>query len=488
MTIPAELSQIAADLRACATELAAKAIAEPAKRLEAVTNEFAAAWSGSFFGYHANIYYRDFKPPPPGDHFDIESGHKDVYGQHIRPGTWTEYAIGDLEREIRKRADIEGPEPFVQADRKARSRYEALQGRALSLLYRAQEKAPDDKFLEAWIRKATESIPSQESIAKNLGPRRQMQTRDSIAAQGGITVPVHLELQSYAVVLRALHDGCEALAQTLDVISGHLGHGERQSLSTAMNAGKKIFVGHGRSPVWRDLKDFLAERLNLEWDEFNRVSIAGVATVARLDQMLNDASFAFLVLTAEDQVDEDTVRARQNVVHEAGLFQGKLGFNRAIILLEDGCEEFSNIAGLGQIRFPKGNIAVAFEEIRRVLEREGIIGSGIGQVPAKPATPAPPALSNAALELLKEIDAEPEDRGEGRGITLIATPSMGTGQGFYRPYLWSAMLQEGQFHPTVSGLGPVRRAVAELVKAGFLGEDADDGEIFRFYRTDVPQP
>ena len=62
-----------------------------------------------------------------------------------------------------------------------------------------------------------------------------------------------------------------------------------------------------------------------------------------------------------------------NVVHEAGLFQGRLGFEKAIILLEDGCEEFSNINGLGQIRFPKENITAAFEEIRRVLERENLI-------------------------------------------------------------------------------------------------------------------
>lgn len=33
------------------------------------------------------------------------------------------------------------------------------------------------------------------------------------------------------------------------------------------------------------------------------------------------------------------------------LFQGKLGFTKAIILLGNGCEEFSNIQGFGQIRF-----------------------------------------------------------------------------------------------------------------------------------------
>ncbi len=46
-------------------------------------------------------------------------------------------------------------------------------------------------------------------------------------------------------------------------------------------------------------------------------------------------------------------QARMNVIHEAGLFQGRLGFTKAILLLEDGCSEFSNIQGLGQIRFPK---------------------------------------------------------------------------------------------------------------------------------------
>jgi predicted nucleotide-binding protein len=64
-----------------------------------------------------------------------------------------------------------------------------------------------------------------------------------------------------------------------------------------------------------------------------------------------------------------------NVIHEVGLFQGRLGFTRAIVLVEEGCQEFSNIQGLGQIRFPVGNISACFEEVRRVLEREAVIAS-----------------------------------------------------------------------------------------------------------------
>jgi predicted nucleotide-binding protein len=65
--------------------------------------------------------------------------------------------------------------------------------------------------------------------------------------------------------------------------------------------------------------------------------------------------------------------ARQNVVHEAGLFQGRLGFEKAVVMLENGCEEFSNIHGLGQIRFDSGKISAAFHEVSDTLKREGII-------------------------------------------------------------------------------------------------------------------
>jgi predicted nucleotide-binding protein len=142
--------------------------------------------------------------------------------------------------------------------------------------------------------------------------------------------------------------------------------------ATTQSSG--IFIGHGRSAQWRVLKDFVTERLNLPYEEFNRISPAGISTQERLSEMLTRCGFAFLILTAEDLHGDGAMHARENVIHEAGLFQGRLGWRKAIILLEEGCEEFSNIIGLGQIRFPKGNVAACFEEIRRVLEREGLLG------------------------------------------------------------------------------------------------------------------
>ena len=143
--------------------------------------------------------------------------------------------------------------------------------------------------------------------------------------------------------------------------------------NTANNDNRKIFIGHGHSDIWLRLKDFIVETLGLEHEEFSRISPAGKATGDRLKEMLEVSCMAFLIMTGEDEQADGSLRARDNVIHEVGLFQGKLGFERAIILLEEGCENFSNIHGITYIPFLKGNIRAAFEDIREVLKRESII-------------------------------------------------------------------------------------------------------------------
>lgn len=169
------------------------------------------------------------------------------------------------------------------------------------------------------------------------------------------------------------------LAATINSIGDTLSNDERGPSSSSINTLKSrsksdIFIGHGHSPQWREPGDLLEHRLGLPTKEFATISAAGIPTADRLSELLDGAAFASLVMTAEDDQPNGKKRARENVVHEAGLFQGRLGFNRAIVLLEEGCEEFSNIIGLGHISFPKGRIAPASEEIRKVLEREKPIG------------------------------------------------------------------------------------------------------------------
>jgi predicted nucleotide-binding protein len=136
----------------------------------------------------------------------------------------------------------------------------------------------------------------------------------------------------------------------------------------------KVFVGHGRSQEWEKLKYYLEHDLGLPCDEFNSISTAGFLTGERLQQMIEDAKFAFIVMTADDMDADGQRKPRLNVIHEAGLFQGRLGFHKTIILVEEGCSGFSNIDGLTRIQFAKGCLLDKTSEIRGVLVREGILG------------------------------------------------------------------------------------------------------------------
>ena len=131
-----------------------------------------------------------------------------------------------------------------------------------------------------------------------------------------------------------------------------------------------VFIGHGRDLQWRDMKDHLHEKHGYRVEAYEIGARTGHAVRDVLGDMLSKTSFAILVLTGEDETPDGGFRARQNVIHEAGLFQGRLGFDRAIILLEEGTEEFSNIQGIEQIRFGKKNIKETFGEVLATLRRE----------------------------------------------------------------------------------------------------------------------
>ena len=132
----------------------------------------------------------------------------------------------------------------------------------------------------------------------------------------------------------------------------------------------KIFIGHGGSYQWRDLKDHLHEQHGYSVLAYETGSRAGHTIRDVIGDMLDNSSFAILVMTGEDTMDDGSMRARQNVIHEIGLFQGRLGFTKAIVLKEDGTEEFSNINGVNQIRYAKENIKETFGDVVAVLKRE----------------------------------------------------------------------------------------------------------------------
>lgn len=119
----------------------------------------------------------------------------------------------------------------------------------------------------------------------------------------------------------------------------------------------RVFLGHGgNDDQWRTLKDELAFH-NITANAFESELRAGEHIGAVLQRILDETNVAVLVMTAADETTTGAKLARQNVVHEIGLFQGRHGWSSAIVLLENGVTEPSNLAGTQQIRFEKGAIA-----------------------------------------------------------------------------------------------------------------------------------
>ncbi|WP_081718856.1 nucleotide-binding protein [Aliihoeflea sp. 2WW] len=142
----------------------------------------------------------------------------------------------------------------------------------------------------------------------------------------------------------------------------------RENITTAKFL--RVFIGHGRNTQWQKLKSHLQDKHRINVESYETGNRAGHTIRDILESMQDTSNFALLVLTGEDKTSENGLRARQNVVHERGLFQGKLGFDRAILIVEEGIELASNFDGVQQLRFKKGRIAEVFGDVIATLRRE----------------------------------------------------------------------------------------------------------------------
>ena len=370
-----ELLHIADNLEQLAERGQEAKIKEPLERLQQAANEIGKAWGGSWLGYHANVYYEGLKPPPPGTHFSQEWGLGDnSYNAFGGSEGWAEFKAEDITATIYELANNPNLEPACKYNDEATNEFDTQKSTSLSII-ETELPNSNENFLQRLKDEIEKlSVKTEAKITRALRPTGNVISSDYIALNQGFRTPPHFSVISQVLAVQRTISAVASLAKITRQAGSHLLRQRRQRRHAEI-VGTNVFIGHGRSLIWRELKDFIKDRLGLPVDEFNRIPVAGFTNIARLSEMMDAAAIAFLVMTGEDEQPDGNLRPRMNVIHEAGLFQGRLGFDRAIVLLEEECQEFSNIAGLVQIRFAKGNIKSAFEEIRVVLEREGILTS-----------------------------------------------------------------------------------------------------------------
>lgn len=400
MSVSSELFQIASQLEKYADY--------DTSELDALTDaaeKVGKSWSHSWLESEANFYNKNFEPTSEVYGQKPQNRDLGIYGSGPPPANWTTYSFDHVVQHINEEAGNPSIDHLVNDDKQAEATFRKTKSSALSFVYQ-NFNTESDTFLQDWVDKVesleifTEDhfiqfqrassqktsknrvtdeynnrIPfkahKSKSIFSNFGNLDSQPTGRENSIEENEETPPHITVLAQTLAIKHPFDSCQALNELILELAHHLQNIEKTLLRQG-EIGANIFIGHGRSQDWRELKDFISDTLKLPCDEFNRVPTAGLTIPERLNQMLDQACIAFLVMTAEDEQADGTLHPRMNVIHEVGLFQGRLGSKKAIVLLEDGCEKFSNIHGLVEIRFPRGSIKAAFEEIRQVLEREGI--------------------------------------------------------------------------------------------------------------------
>lgn len=163
---------------------------------------------------------------------------------------------------------------------------------------------------------------------------------------------------------------------------GSHGHGQlagiAQNFIRTLDAARRtssqpagVFIAHGRSPQWLAVKAFVEQRFGVPVYSFESDSWGSRPVTEALTEYMHRCSFAVCVLTAEDVTGDGHMVARQNVIHEIGLFQGHRGMDRVLVLVEEGCDSVPAAAAPYSAVFPRNAIHQAFWPLDRALQSHG---------------------------------------------------------------------------------------------------------------------
>ncbi len=130
---------------------------------------------------------------------------------------------------------------------------------------------------------------------------------------------------------------------------------------------RRVFISHGRAKDWYAVQAFIEKDLGIPTLELAQQSNAGLTVLGKLEAAAGECDSAVIVMTGDDRDESGQVRARENVLHEIGYFQGKYGLARVVLLHEDGVNIPSNIQGLVYLPFPPGSVETAHGALLREL-------------------------------------------------------------------------------------------------------------------------
>jgi len=217
------------------------------------------------------MYYRKFARPPLNEQFNAEWGLTHPLG-HYPHTNWVEVSFEQVESYVFSQSGDPDQKSITDASTRALATFQSMKGRLHSLLSIMSEKHPSDDILKELLKETGDLyVASESEIIEQLTPKHQFMTRDMKAvSQGSMTAP-HLKLWAWAEFRRLPFASLQNLADIAERATDHLTTAEAVGRTSTASEGaeKRVFIGHGRSVLWKDLREFLQTRLGLEYEEFN---------------------------------------------------------------------------------------------------------------------------------------------------------------------------------------------------------------------------
>lgn len=152
------------------------------------------------------------------------------------------------------------------------------------------------------------------------------------------------------------HQGRAELLRVIGTIKTRSSVATRAHVAPATH-GNRVFLVHGHHEAALQSCARFIEKLELPLTVLREEPNQGRTIIEKFIDY-SDAGFAVVLLTADDRggtadqpYDEQSLRARQNVIFELGFFIGKLGRERVCALYDEGVEVPSDYQGVAFVPF-----------------------------------------------------------------------------------------------------------------------------------------
>lgn len=345
-----KLSELSSSLNIYATEDYFKL--EPIKM---VLNQVGKSFSGSWLGYHSQVYYKNFKTPIAGAIFSVEWGLEQQYGITGTTGEWHIYNYDDVIKYILKTSGIEDIEALNKASSSIAKLFESTKESLLSLIsIYSSSNSDNDIYYQEVIEEIRNCklIKSSDYIAY-YKPKGRLASRDSRATMNGIQTPAHISLLGNLLEIEDPIRCCNQLNESIKKLITHYTNKELLSMPTSkMTLSNKIFIVHGHDDLAKTEVARFIEKLGLEAIILHEQVDAGRTIIEKLEKN-TEVGFGIVLYTACDFGGSNKInpeiknnRARQNVVFEHGYLIAKLGRSKVCALVKDNVEHPSDLSGV----------------------------------------------------------------------------------------------------------------------------------------------